>query len=85
MDMRIASGGVQHETNTFAHTPTTLQDFERDSRCGPEFTGGDAIFELFRDTGTIHGGYIEGKWPARRPEQTSRLAIPSTEPNNQRG
>ena len=58
--MRIASGGVQHETNTFAHTPTTLQDFERDSRCGPEFTGGDAIFELFRDTGTIHGGYIEG-------------------------
>ena len=30
--MRIASGGVQHERNTFAHTPTALQDFERDSR-----------------------------------------------------
>ncbi len=58
--MRIASGGVQHETNTFASTPTTLADFVRDSDCGPELSGGDVIFDRFRNTGTIHGGYIAG-------------------------
>lgn len=58
--MRIASGGVQHETNTFATVPTTLADFERDSGCGPEFLGGQTLFEMYRNTGTIHGGYIAG-------------------------
>ncbi|HRX77532.1 MAG TPA: M81 family metallopeptidase [Pirellulaceae bacterium] len=56
--MRIASGGVQHETNTYASTPTTLADFVRDSDCGPELSGGEMIFDRFRGTGTIHGGYI---------------------------
>ena len=58
--MRIASGGVQHETNTFASTPTTLADFVRDSNCGPELSGREVIVDRFRGTGTIHGGYIEG-------------------------
>jgi microcystin degradation protein MlrC len=58
--MRIASGGVQHETNTFATTPTTLSDFVRDSECGPELSGGDVIFDRYRGTGCIHGGYIAG-------------------------
>ena len=58
--MRIASGGVQHETNTFATTPTTLADFVRDSNCGPELSGGEVIFDRFRNTGSIHGGYIAG-------------------------
>ncbi len=58
--MRIASGGVQHETNTYASTPTTLADFVRDSNCGSELSGGEVIFDRFRDTGTIHGGYIAG-------------------------
>ena len=58
--MRIASGGVQHETNTYTDAPTTRGDFERDSMCGPDFGGGDTIFERFTDTGTIHGGYIAG-------------------------
>lgn len=58
--MRIASGGVQHETNTFATVPTTLVDFARDSGCGPEFLGGETLFRVYRDTGTIHGGYIAG-------------------------
>jgi len=58
--MRIASGGVQHETNTFATTPTTLADFIRDSECGPELSGGDAIVSRYRGTGCIHGGYIAG-------------------------
>ncbi|MBI2481727.1 MAG: M81 family metallopeptidase [Planctomycetia bacterium] len=58
--MRIASGGVQHETNTYASTPTTLADFVRDSNCGPELSGGEVIFDRFRNTGTIHGGYMAG-------------------------
>lgn len=58
--MRIACGGVQHETNTFATVPTTLADFVRDSACGPDFFGGDALKELYRNSGTIHGGYIAG-------------------------
>jgi len=58
--MRIASGGVQHETNTFASTPTTLVDFVRDSECGPELAGYDVIFDRYRGTGCIHGGYIAG-------------------------
>jgi microcystin degradation protein MlrC len=58
--MRIASGGVQHETNTYASTPTTLADFVRDSNCGAELSGGEMIFDRFRNTGTIHGGYIAG-------------------------
>ncbi|MBP87432.1 MAG: MlrC domain protein [Planctomycetaceae bacterium] len=58
--MRIASGGVQHETNTFSQTPTTLADFVRDSECGPELSGGNVIFDRYRGTGCIHGGYIAG-------------------------
>lgn len=58
--MRIASGGVQHETNTFSEIPTTLADFVRDSNCGETLEGGDTIFERFRGTGSIHGGYISG-------------------------
>lgn len=57
--MRILSAGIQHETNTFAVTPTTLADFVRDSDCGPDFEGGRHVFQLYGDTGTIHGGYID--------------------------
>jgi microcystin degradation protein MlrC len=56
--MRIASGGVQHETNTFAVGGTTLEDFVRDSNCGPDLAGGDVIVSRFGETGSIHGGYI---------------------------
>ena len=58
--MKIASGGVQHETNTFSDTPTTLADFQRDSGCGPEFSGGKVLEKRFAGTGTIHGGYLAG-------------------------
>jgi len=58
--MKIASGGIQHETNTFAATPTSLADFIRDSNCGANLDGGSVVFDRFRDTGTIHGGYIDG-------------------------
>ena len=58
--MRIACGGIQHETNTFANQPTTLEDFQRDSNCGPEFSDGDVIEGLYRGTGTIQGGFLQG-------------------------
>jgi len=58
--MRIASGGIQHETNTFSKTPTTLEDFARDSGLGPDLPDGQKLFDYYRDTGTIHGGYIAG-------------------------
>ena len=57
--MRIVSGGIQHETNTFATVPTTLADFQRDSDCGDELLGGDRLRELYAGTGTIHGGYLD--------------------------
>ena len=58
--MRIASGGVQHETNTFSTTPTTLADFIHYSQLGPQLEGGNAIIERYAGTGSIHGGYIDG-------------------------
>ncbi len=57
--VRIASGGVQHETNTFAATPTTLADFVRDSGGDSQFAGGRAILNRYRSTGTVHGGIID--------------------------
>ncbi len=57
--MRILSGGLQHETNTFAVTPTTLADFERDSHFGPGLGDPERIRERFRGTNTIHGGYLK--------------------------
>lgn len=58
--MRIASGGIQHETNTFSDVPTTLADFVRDSHCGPALAGGEILFDRYQGTGAIHGGYIAG-------------------------
>ncbi|MBT4694246.1 MAG: M81 family metallopeptidase, partial [Planctomycetaceae bacterium] len=58
--MRILSAGIQHETNTFATTPTSTADFARDSHLGKEFAGGDAIVARYQSTNTIHGGYLEG-------------------------
>lgn len=58
--MRIASGGVQHETNTFSQVPTTVADFVRDSGCGDELLGGQTLVGVYRNTGTIHGGYLAG-------------------------
>ena len=57
--MRILSAGIQHETNTFARTPTTLADFASDTDCPDDFPGGDYIRTRFSGTGTIHGGYLQ--------------------------
>jgi len=53
--MRIATGGISHETNTFASQPTTLEDFIRDSGGGPTFSP-DGVEARFSGTATIHDG-----------------------------
>ena len=58
--MRIASGGIRHETNTFSVTPTKLADYVSASGCGPDIDGGEAVFNRYANTNTIHGGYIDG-------------------------
>ena len=56
--MKIATAGLLHETNTFAVTPTTLDDFIRDSGGDPGFPA-DNIAARFAGTATIHGGFFE--------------------------
>lgn len=57
--MRIVSGGIQHETNTFSTVPTALTDFQRDSNCGEDLQGGDLLKKMYLGTGTVHGGYLD--------------------------
>lgn len=54
--MRIAVGGISHETSTFAPTPTTRQDFES----GFGLFRAEAVIERFRGTNTCTGGFITG-------------------------
>jgi microcystin degradation protein MlrC len=57
--MRILTACIGHETNSFATTPTTLEEFRLGSRA-PDFGGGEPVLRQFRHTRTIHGGYIDG-------------------------
>src|SRR5690349_20453964 len=54
--MRIAIGGISHETSTFAPAPTRLQDFE----AGFGLFRGEALIERFRGTNNCTGGFIAG-------------------------
>jgi microcystin degradation protein MlrC len=54
--VRIAIGGISHETSTFAVAPTTLRDFET----GFGLFRGPQILERFRGTNTCTGGFIDG-------------------------
>lgn len=54
--MRIAAGGIMHETSTFADTPTTLRDFET----GLGLYRGQAIIDHFRGTNNCTGGFVTG-------------------------
>jgi microcystin degradation protein MlrC len=54
--MRIAVGGIMHETSTFVSTPTTLADFEN----GLGLYRGGEIAEKFRGTNTCIGGFLDG-------------------------
>src|SRR5262245_38401290 len=52
--MRIVTGGISHETTTFAPIPTTWQSF--DERFNLR---GEAILEAFRGTNTPIGGFMD--------------------------
>ena len=56
MAIRIVTGGIAQETNTFQWEPTTLTDFQKGSS-GIE--RGDGILRL-AGTGLIYGGIIAG-------------------------
>ncbi len=51
--MRIAIGGILHETSTFSKVPTTLADFMRTAAEGQE------IIQNFSHTRSAMGGYID--------------------------
>lgn len=54
--MRIAIGGIIHETSTFVETRTTFADFE-----GSKGTArGEAILTTFAGTNVCTGGFLEG-------------------------
>src|SRR5437764_10287155 len=54
--MRIVTGGISHETSTFAPTPTTLREFET----GLGLFRGPAVVERFTGTNNCTGGFIAG-------------------------
>ena len=54
--MRIATGGISHETSTFMKTPTTMRDFET----GRGLLRGTEIVDRFRGTNICTGGFIDG-------------------------
>ena len=53
--MRIAIGGISHETSTYAKTPTRVQDFEQ----GFGLFRGQAVIDRFRGTNICTGGFID--------------------------
>ncbi|MBD3672197.1 MAG: M81 family metallopeptidase [Planctomycetaceae bacterium] len=53
--MRIATGGIIHETSTCVDTQTTLEDFEHDRG----IIRGNDMLTRFRDTNVQTGGFIE--------------------------
>ncbi len=54
--MRILTGGVLHETSTFASGRTVVRDFET----GIGFARGRELFEKFRGANFCCGGFIDG-------------------------
>ena len=54
--MRIITGGVLHETSTFATGTTTLRDFE----AGKGLLRGTAMLDVFRGANFCGGGFLDG-------------------------
>jgi microcystin degradation protein MlrC len=55
--MRVAVGGIWHETNTFSRSETSLEQFE--------VLDGAALREAFENTRTPIGGFLDGARSAR--------------------
>ena len=52
--MKIVTGTISHETNTFSNIPTTLDEFNKQG-----ITSGDDIPERFEGTGSIENAFLE--------------------------
>ena len=52
--MRVAIGGISHESSTFSAVPTTLDDFAQRS-----LVEGPALVEQYRGTRTCLGGFLD--------------------------
>ena len=52
--MRIAIGGISHETSSFSRVPTRLQDFE----AGFGLYRGQQVLDRFSDTNICTGGFL---------------------------
>ncbi len=57
--MRIATGGICHETNTFAEGTTRLDDFLGSGRA-PGVLVGEQVVATFRGTSTCTGAFVAG-------------------------
>ena len=56
--IKIATGCIGHETNTFSPVKTDLDSFQGEkSRTGIKI--GDEIIDTFKETKTITGGFID--------------------------
>jgi microcystin degradation protein MlrC len=55
---RIAVGGIQHETNTFAPLKATLADFEQ-ADAWPGLTSGAALFDAVKGINLPAAGFID--------------------------
>ena len=55
---RIAVGGFQHETNTFAHVPATLADFVA-ADAWPGLTRGPALLDAVAGINLPAAGFID--------------------------
>ena len=53
--MRVATGGISHETSTFTPVPTTLQSYK-----DRFYLHGDELLSTFRGTNSPIGGFIDG-------------------------
>lgn len=51
--MKLAIGGIYHETHTFPHKKTSLDDFKR------EMYAGEDIIKFYQNTKTSPGGFID--------------------------
>ena len=56
-ELRVAVGGIIHETHTFAPTPTSLPDFEQ------TWHSSATLIEAMQGTSSGIGGMIEGITP----------------------
>ncbi len=54
--MRIAIGGISHESSTFVKSPTRLADFENDFG----LYRGEQLLDRFRGSNTCTGGFLDG-------------------------